>query len=226
MFSYYGSKKKIVKYYPEPVHDVIIEPFAGAAWYSLEYPDREVILNEKNPVIYGIWNWLINTATPEILLEYKDFYLGDNISDLDIAQEHKDFLGFCLNRGSATPKFTVTKWSCQSKIDENWASTVAFQVERAIKMLSKIRHWKVYCGDYMDLPIQKATWFVDPPYYSGGQHYTFNKIDYGGLGRWIESLDGQIIVCENNLADWLDFKPLISYQGQSKPSNECIYEGE
>jgi len=38
MFSYYGSKKKIVKYYPEPVHDVIIEPFAGAAWYSLEYP--------------------------------------------------------------------------------------------------------------------------------------------------------------------------------------------
>jgi site-specific DNA-adenine methylase len=35
MFSYYGSKSKIVKYYPCPAHDKIIEPFAGSARYSL-----------------------------------------------------------------------------------------------------------------------------------------------------------------------------------------------
>ena len=29
MFYYYGRKKRIVKYYPKPTHDTIIEPFAG-----------------------------------------------------------------------------------------------------------------------------------------------------------------------------------------------------
>ena len=30
MFSYYGSKSKIVGYYPKPEHNKIIEPFAGS----------------------------------------------------------------------------------------------------------------------------------------------------------------------------------------------------
>lgn len=39
MWSYYGTKKKIAKYYPSPQYDKIIEPFAGAAQYSL-YGDK------------------------------------------------------------------------------------------------------------------------------------------------------------------------------------------
>jgi len=35
MWSYYGSKSKVVKHYPKPKYDLIIEPFAGAAWYSV-----------------------------------------------------------------------------------------------------------------------------------------------------------------------------------------------
>jgi len=34
MFSYYGSKSKIVDYYPPPKHKRIIEPFAGSARYT------------------------------------------------------------------------------------------------------------------------------------------------------------------------------------------------
>lgn len=226
MFSYYGSKKKIIKYYPQPEHDLIIEPFAGAAWYSLEYKDRDIILNEKNPTVYGIWNWLINEASKEELLEYKNFYLGDDISDLPISQPHKDFLGFCLNRGSSVPKSTVTKWSCQSKIDPLWASTVAFQVERASSLIDDIRHWKVLYGDYSEIEIQEATWFVDPPYQHGGHHYPTSNINYDELNSWIKELKGQKIVCENNKADWANFQPLISYYGQNKSSNECIYKGE
>jgi site-specific DNA-adenine methylase len=37
MFSYYGTKKRIVNKYPEPKYDKIIEPFCGAAQYSLKY---------------------------------------------------------------------------------------------------------------------------------------------------------------------------------------------
>ena len=35
MFYYYGRKKQIAKYYPEPKYDTIVEPFAGSAAYSL-----------------------------------------------------------------------------------------------------------------------------------------------------------------------------------------------
>lgn len=31
MFSYYGAKTKIVDYYPKPLFDKIVEPFAGSA---------------------------------------------------------------------------------------------------------------------------------------------------------------------------------------------------
>ena len=48
MFSYYGTKKRIAKKYPEPKYDIIIEPFAGAGAgagaYACLYPDRKVKL--------------------------------------------------------------------------------------------------------------------------------------------------------------------------------------
>ena len=46
MFSYYGSKNKIAKLYPLPKYDLIIEPFAGAAWYSVLHRYKNVLLNE------------------------------------------------------------------------------------------------------------------------------------------------------------------------------------
>ncbi len=42
MFSYYGSKSKIVKHYPPPEYDTIIEPFAGSARYALMYYNKNV----------------------------------------------------------------------------------------------------------------------------------------------------------------------------------------
>jgi site-specific DNA-adenine methylase len=61
IFSYYGSKSKIWKKYPAPLHNIIIEPFSGAANYSLRYSHgRHVILIEKNPVIVSMLKWLQN----------------------------------------------------------------------------------------------------------------------------------------------------------------------
>lgn len=37
MWSYYGSKTKLVDLYPPPKTDKIIEPFCGSAKYSLKY---------------------------------------------------------------------------------------------------------------------------------------------------------------------------------------------
>jgi hypothetical protein len=41
-----------------------------------------------------------------------------------------------------------------------------------------------------------------------------------------ETYKGQVIVCENSKANWLDFKPLVEITGQSKKSLEMIWTNE
>jgi site-specific DNA-adenine methylase len=48
-FCYYGGKWRAAPHYPAPEHDRIIEPFAGAAGYSMRYPQKRVALYEKDP---------------------------------------------------------------------------------------------------------------------------------------------------------------------------------
>lgn len=85
MFYYYGRKKQIAKYYPEPKYDTIVEPFAGSAAYSLykEHWRKRVILIEKDKKVYDIWEWLINEATPQMI---------NNLPSLKIGEKSSDFL--------------------------------------------------------------------------------------------------------------------------------------
>ena len=223
MFSYYGSKSKIAKLYPLPKYDLIIEPFAGAAWYSILHRDRNILLNEKYETIYNIWNWLINEAEPELILNNSDFYAGQDISQIDLSKPHKDLIGFCINRGSANPKNIVQKWSCQVKSKPFWASTTNYQLKRIAKFLLEVKHWKVQFGNYINLPDIEATWFIDPPYQFGGEHYIVNDINYLELAEWCKTRKGQVIVCENTKADWLPFKTLIEITGQRVKTTEALY---
>ena len=223
MWSYYGSKCKIAKYYPPPKYDLIIEPFAGAAWYSVKNGSgKDVLLNEKYNVVYDIWRWLIEQADAKDILSNKDFYDGQDISKIDLRKAHKDLIGFCINRGSIAPKSIVQKWSCQVAAKPKWASTTAFQLERIARLLPQIKHWQVKFGDYKKLPDMEATWFIDPPYKFGGEHYSVNDINYMELAEWCRSRKGQVIVCENTKADWLDFKPLIEITGQRVKTTEAV----
>jgi site-specific DNA-adenine methylase len=56
VFSYYGSKTKLVHLYPPPKHDTIIEPFAGAAAYSLygDHWQKQVILYDAYPKVAAV----------------------------------------------------------------------------------------------------------------------------------------------------------------------------
>ena len=67
-WNYYGGKWRAALRYPSPRHGHIIEPFAGAAGYSLRYPDYDVTLVDAYPVIAGIWRYLIATPPGEIML--------------------------------------------------------------------------------------------------------------------------------------------------------------
>lgn len=226
MFSYYGSKSKIAKFYPKPKYETIIEPFAGGGFYSLLYKDNDIILNEKNSIVSDIWNFLINSANKEDILSARNFYLGEDISGLKLPKPHKDLIGFCINRGSVAPRNIVTKWNCQSKFRPNWASTPYFRLTEIADQIESIRHFKIINKSYEQLDNIEATWFIDPPYQFGGELYIENNINFSELADWCRSRKGQVIVCENNKADWLDFKPLINIQGQSKKSTECIWTNE
>jgi len=208
-FSFYGGKwRDALKHYPPPVHDTVVEPFAGSAGYAVRYANRRVILGEIDPIIYGVWKYLISVKASEILA-IPDLEPGQSVNDLPISEDARWLVGLWLNRGASRPRTGPSAWMRDgirpgSFWGERVRQTIASQVDL-------IRHWEVYNASYEDLPFSgEAAWFIDPPYQRQGQHYRFGAagIDYPALGEWCRRRPGQVIVCENKGADWLPFTPL------------------
>ncbi len=206
MFSYYGSKSKLVNYYPAPLHGLIIEPFAGSARYSLKYFERDVILVDKYDIIIQIWNYLQQCSVKDIL-SLPNLKQGCKIDRKDFdCIEQAYLMGFMLKRGGRSPDLTVSKWG-ETEIERS--------KKRISKQLYKIKHWKFIHGDYTLAKNQPATWFIDPPYKEAGQTYRYSskKIDFLKLGEWCKERLGQTIVCESAAANWLPFVPMKSMNG-------------
>jgi site-specific DNA-adenine methylase len=99
MFSYYGSKSKVVDYYPPPKYGKIIEPFAGSARYSLKYFDREVILIDKCISVVDAWLFL-KSATIKDIDSLPKLKTNDNIDAFDISVGERALLSFLVNVGN------------------------------------------------------------------------------------------------------------------------------
>lgn len=211
MFSYYGSKSKIIQHYPPPKFNKIIEPFAGSARYALRFWQNDVLLVDKYSVITDVWNYLINATENDIKA------LPDEIIDLrelKLSEPEKLLISFCIGRGRSTPRNVPGGYN-------SWKQ----DKKRIISDLHKIKHWKIIQADYKDLENQKATWFIDPPYQCGGEYYkkSNKNIDFKKLAKWCKSRKGQSIVCENTKADWMDFKPMIEMRGSTHKTTEAIW---
>lgn len=63
LFKWFGSKWQSSKHYPQPEHEIIVEPFAGGAGYSLNHCEKRVIIWEDDPNLHALWQWLIDSAT-------------------------------------------------------------------------------------------------------------------------------------------------------------------
>lgn len=213
LFPYYGTKFRLAPIYPRAVHDIVVEPFAGAAGYSCRFYDRRVILNEKDPLIFGILDYLVKASPQEIMA--LPIITNDTVDDHQIPQEAKWLIGFWLNAAAARPAKRVYKgWG------SSWDATARARLAWAVR---QIKHWKVYNGSYDELPTKReATWFVDPPYQKMGELYKHSAkgIDFPALGAWCQKLPGQVIVCENTGADWLPFKPFRMEQGQRAKADQ------
>ena len=213
MFSYYGSKSKIVNLYPPPKYSKIIEPFAGSARYSLKYFDRDILLIEKYEPLVKLWKWL-QIATEKDIDNLPILKRGEKISDFNLTEGESLFLSFCVSEATTSGRNMVT---------ERASTKVAYKIKTTKDILPKIKHWEIKLGCYTELENETATWFIDPPYQFGGEHYSVNGIDYSELAEWCKTRKGQVIVCENTKANWLPFTALTEIQGQRVKTTEAVF---
>lgn len=219
-FSYFGSKYRLSKLYSIPTCDTIIEPFAGSAGYSLMYPNKTVILYEKYEPIVALWDYLIHVKEEEILsLPIKDFTKEESLkNEQHISSEAKILIGFWLTESQTSPSL----YPLSKSRGGNWTQRKKYLIA---KQLCHIRHWKIEHKSYEEIDDQFATWFIDPPYQEAGKRYKNKNVDYIHLAQWSKNRTGQVIVCEQEGADWLEFDLLVNTKNASNKSyKETVWE--
>lgn len=227
-FTYYGGKWRAAPKYETPKHDQIIEPFAGAAGYSVRHYRHNCVLADSDPVIAGLWAFLIEAKRSDIeslpLLGPDDSL--DNFGQL--SDDEKSLIGFWLNKGCSAPRKSPSSWM-RSGINQSsfWGEVVR---ERIASQVGLISHWEVHCRSWEDCCDIEGTWFIDPPYAKAGKHYRHGSsgIDYASLGDWCKGRRGQVIVCENEGADWLPFRAFADIKASEsrnggKVSKEVVW---
>jgi len=216
-FHFYGAKFRAAKTYPAPLHDLIVEPFAGAAGYSCRYPNHRVVLFDKDPVLVGVWKYLIRATSREILA-LPDLDDGQTVHDLKLPQEARWLIGFWMDSGVSTPRPRPCKrMRAGTAPRKYWGPAVREHVARQVNY---IRHWRAINLGYRDIPETgaQATWYVDPPYQQAGKHYRHSagEIDFCHLADWCRSRLGQVVVCENTGANWLPFEHFANFSANAR----------
>jgi len=233
LFKWFGSKWLSAKTLPIPICDTIIEPFAGGAGYSLRYFDKKVILAEKNPMVKRLWEWLIQEANEsdirDIPLDLKE---GTDIRFIGLSEGQALLLKHWQRTNNVGDCWTISPWG--NKPGQWTANTRA----RVAEEFQAIRHWAIL-SDGMRLMYQESiadstTWFIDPLYQYNYQ-YGMPAHDYRMLGKTIERLRGQVIVCEaicpksGDIPTWLPFSAFGERitsrrkEGNNHHSKELIY---
>lgn len=208
-FTYTGGKYRLAPKYPAPVYDTIVEPFAGSAGYSLRYYEKDVVLVDINPDVVVLWEYLIAASSRDILslpLYDNTWETTDDLVSLSLGE--RMLIRGWLNKGTFGKR--PSAWMRSGEFDTQfWGESIRRRVAEQVPL---IKHWKVIHGSYETAPDIAATWFVDPPYEVAGTTYTYgsNGIDFPALGRWCKERKGQTIVCENEGASWLPFRPFAS----------------
>lgn len=224
-FPYYGSAYLKAAHYPAPAFDEVWEGFAGAAGYSTYHGIRRAHLIDADPVVVGVWEYLLK-ATPADILALPDLpNVGDCVDDHELSPGAKHLVGFWLNRGSATPKKTRTAYSARSDRGQlNWGPRAK---ERIASQLEAIAGWTVQHGDYRDVPAAPSqTEFYDPPYEDKGRFYRVPFDRFSELAVWCRSRDAQVIVCEGGSAAWLPFRPLGRFKTSKGSALELVWTND
>lgn len=173
---YYGAKWRAAPHYPVPKHEMIIEPFAGAAGYSLRHYRHRVVLVEKYDVLVEIWRYLIRVPAAEILA----IPTADHVDELPawVPQPARWLVGFAMNAAVTAPCRQLSAGRRNLRdAGRNFEGWSPMMRERVASQVDLIRHWIVIQGEYhctnTNIPV---TWFIDPPYQTAGKYYKHSSL--------------------------------------------------
>lgn len=220
MFPYFGAKGRIARLYPAPRWGRLIEPFAGSARYALLHRDRDVWINDLDPLIYRIWKYIQDASEADIEA-LPVLRAGESLDDFRwLSAEERSLVGFCLGYGQVSPRVTCTDWADRKQ-------RCLLLKKQILENRQYVRDWKITNLHYADLPDEDATWFIDPPYQHAKARYRYHCVaDYDRLAAWCRSRTGQVVVCEGGGADWLPFRPFAEQQVcTGKMYQEVIWTG-
>jgi len=233
MFKWFGSKWQSARHYPKPEHEIICEPFAGGAGFSLNYSDRMVMLWEDDPNLQKLWRWLINTgaAQPSDILDIPiRLPVGLDIRTLGLSDGQELLLKHWQRTNNVGDCWTISPWG---HLPGQWTESTRSRVADEV---GAVAHWEF--RQPIELVDTPAHWFIDPPYQF---NYRYRKelpdFDYAGLCSFIETVHKKstVVVCEaarksdGQAPSYLPFRPSHRsvtsrrQETQSHHSNELIY---
>ncbi len=234
LFKWFGSKWQAAKRYPAPRHEVIGEPFAGSAGYSLNYCDKRVLIWEEDPNLKRLWKWLIDSATDKDILEIPvGLPVGTFIPDIGLSHGQALLLKHWQRTNNVGDNFTISPWG---HLPGQWTANTRARVADEVYA---VKHWEI-CPpiDMVDLP---ATWFIDPPYlYNYRYRSTLEPFSHSQLEKFVQTISPKslVICCEavekgtGRIPTYLPFKPSHrSVTSRRKPtqshhSSEVVYVRE
>lgn len=229
LWSYYGSKWRGAKHYGPPRHDLVTEPFAGSACYSLFHEHPRVRLYDRSDDVCHCWDFLTHCSEEDIRRIPDGFERSEDWAELPDGPRQLVFwnvkyadarvfkalpewyLHFCRT-GEKTGPMRKKDFYADGRPRDNrsqryWGHRMKC---RLISALPLIRGWTIERASYEDIPLETSHWFVDPPYQGQpGKRYPHNRLDHAHLAEWCRNLPGPVDVCERDGADWLPFEPLF-----------------
>lgn len=205
LFKNFGSSWASAKHYPKPIEGLpILEPFAGGAGYSLNYHWFAVTIFEINPHVAGLWQWIINDATTQDILDIPlNVPEGTDIRTLGLSAGQQLMLKQWQRTNNHGNCWTISSWGSKSG---QWTNSTRSRVSEQIHA---VKHWKFQPIDWA----QQGTFLCDPPYKFNYQ-YGIKDFDYSKLVDNISQIPqgSLIIACEaigkgGEVPDYLPFQP-------------------
>lgn len=195
-FKVFGSKWSAARAcrYPEPLHDVIFEPFAGGAGYSCKHYDREIVVREYHPEIVELWMWLIREATQAAILEIPILDPETDIRAVGMCRGQELLVKWWQRTNNHGTRTWMTSPWCNKP--GQWTSNTR---SRVAEQVSQIKHWTVLLPENK-ICLKDATVFIDPPYQYNYQYGSkLENSFFEGIAQRVRECEAdgcQVIACE------------------------------